>query len=72
MGTQRVRTVPAILADHPPGVSPASLGMTGVNGTAVWVQATRRIPAGRELLVDYGPEWRAVVATRTRTAPALC
>lgn len=44
----------------------------GLNGEMVWLVARQRIPADRELFVDYGPQAAAVLAQGHRTEPPLC
>lgn len=44
----------------------------GLCSGAVWIQATRRIFPGEELVVDYGPDAHEIITeTRTRTSPPL-
>lgn len=70
--TRRAATVPALLADLPPEVDPAAVGAAAGPAPNLWLQATARVGAGQELRADYGPDWRSVLAVRSRTAPTLC
>jgi len=53
------RTVPAVLAQWKPG-------------SIMWLVAEKFIPAGAEIYIYYGPEYRRILQMSHNTVPRMC
>ena len=67
-----VRTGPSILLQNHGELLRNMISVGMGNRSVIWLQSTRHIDVGEEILTSYGPNARHIIRVRHQTLPSLC